>query len=86
MLAEIHFNMIVEINRILEEKGIAYSIHGFGGCSSCGLELRQDGQAYDINEIIHIINEYAKTKWLRVVLDENDQRVLHVYSIFDSLR
>ncbi|MBM6840693.1 hypothetical protein H6A03_03935 [[Clostridium] spiroforme] len=79
----VNFNMIVEINQMLKEKGIEYSVHAVGGCSCCGLELRQDGAPYDVNEIVDIINEYVKTKWLKVVLDEGEQMILHVQSKFD---
>ena len=42
----VHFNMILEINQLLKENNIEYSIHGVGGCTCCGLELRQDGKSY----------------------------------------
>lgn len=86
MSVVVNFNMIVEINDILKEKGIEYSIHSFGGCTCSGLKLRQDGQSYDVNKIIEIINEYVEKKWMKVVLDENDQTIIHVYSKFDFER
>lgn len=30
----VDFTMIVEINKVLKEKGIEYSIHSIGGCAS----------------------------------------------------
>lgn len=42
----VHFNMILEINQLLKENNIEYSIHGVGGCTCCGLELRQDDKSY----------------------------------------
>ena len=48
----VHFNMIVDINQLLKEKGIEYSIHAIGACTCNGLELRQDGKEYPIDEII----------------------------------
>ena len=35
----VDFNMILEINQLLKENNIEYSIHGVGGCTCCGLEL-----------------------------------------------
>ena len=35
----VHFNMILEINQLLKENYIEYSILGVGGCTCCGLEL-----------------------------------------------
>ena len=40
----VDFTMIVEINKVLKEKGIEYSIHSIGGCASCGLALKQEGK------------------------------------------
>lgn len=42
----VHFNMILEINQLLKQNNIEYSIHGVGGCTCCGLELRQEGKSY----------------------------------------
>lgn len=43
--------MILEINQLLKENNIEYSIHGVGGCTCCGLELRQDGKSYSTENI-----------------------------------
>lgn len=56
----VHFNMILEINQLLEENNIEYSIHGVGGCTCCGLELRQDGKIYPTDKILEIINGSLK--------------------------
>ncbi len=82
----VNFNMIVEINKILKEKGIEYSIHALGGCTCSGLKLRQDGQPCDVHKIIEIINEYVAQKWMKVVLDEKDSSIIHVQSKFDFER
>lgn len=59
----VHFNMILEINQLLKENNIEYSIHGVGGCTCCGLELRQDGKSYSTENILEIINGmFKKTK------------------------
>ena len=39
-----NFKMILEINQLLKENNIEYSIHGVGGCTCCGLEVRQEGK------------------------------------------
>ena len=40
----VNFKMILEINQLLNENNIEYSIHGVGGCTCCGLEVRQEGK------------------------------------------
>ena len=45
----VNFNMIVDINQLLKEKGIEYSIHAIGSCTCCGLELRHDGKEYPVD-------------------------------------
>lgn len=82
----IDFNMINEINHILKDKGIEYSVHALGACNCSGLELRQDGKSEDVNHIIDIINEYVGSKWLKVALDKNDPTVILVQSKFDYER
>ena len=56
----VYFNMILEINQLLKENNIEYSIHGVGGCTCCGLELRQDGKSYSTENILEIINGSLK--------------------------
>lgn len=82
----IDFNMINEINHILKDKGIEYSVHALGACNCSGLELRQDGKSEDVNHIIDIINEYVGSKWLKVSLDKNNPTVILVQSKFDYER
>lgn len=48
----VNFNMVVEINQLLKEKEIEYSIHALGGCTCAGLRLKQDGKEYPVNEKI----------------------------------
>lgn len=76
----INANMILEINRLLNDKGIEYSIHGIGGCTSCGLEVRQEGKGCSIDKIIDIINGYLKEYWIYVKI--NELGYLTVYSKF----
>ena len=51
----VHFNMILEINQLLKQNNIEYSIHGVGGCTCCGLELRQEGKSYPTDKILEVI-------------------------------
>ena len=60
----VHFNMILEINQLLKENNIEYSIHGVGGCTCCGLELRQEGKSYPTDKILEVINGYLKNHWI----------------------
>ena len=78
----VHFNMIVELNQLLKSKGIEYSLHSVGGCTCCGLELKQNGKSYPEEEIIQIINVYLDTKWLKVICDD-DFHMLNVISKFE---
>lgn len=82
MAQVVNFNMVVEINKLLKEKNIEYSIHALGGCTCAGLQLRQDGKEYPIDEIVDVINGYLERKWMRVKQDENDAFVFNVESKF----
>ena len=79
----VHFNMIVDINQLWKEKGIEYSIHAIGACTCNGLELRQDGKEYPIDEIIEYMNEYLDKKWMRVRKSKDNEHILNVGSKFD---
>lgn len=82
MICVVDFNMIVEINQILRKNNIAYSVHSIGGCASCGLHLHQDGEDYPIDQILVIINDYLKGKFMKVVPEDCDPLSLHVESNF----
>lgn len=62
----VDFGMIVEINKVLKEKGIEYSIHSIGGCASCGLALKKEGKKCNVDVIIDIMNDHLKKYWLKV--------------------
>ena len=62
----VHFNMILEINQLLKQNNIEYSIHGVGGCTCCGSELRQEGKSYPTDKILEVINGYLKNHWIYV--------------------
>lgn len=79
----VNFNMIVEINQLLKEKGIDYTIHAVGGCTCCGLQLRQNGASHDIQDIIDIMNQYLQTKWMRVKQSSENELMLNVESKFE---
>lgn len=78
----VHFNMIVEINQLLKDKGIEYSIHSVGGCTCGGLHLRQDGKEYSCELIVSIINDYLNNKWIKVIPKSDDPTILDVVSKF----
>lgn len=85
MVGTVDFNMIVEINRLLKQEGYDYSVHSIGGCASCGLSLRCDGQSGDLKEVMSIINRYLKTKWLKAIPNLEDPYTLGIISTFKSL-
>ena len=51
---------------IKKENNIEYSIHGVGGCTCCGLEVRQEGKSYPTDKILEVINGYLKNHWIYV--------------------
>lgn len=55
----IDFNMIVEINRILKENYLDYSIHNFKGCFDNRVYLKGNG---DLDKAINLINKYLSHK------------------------
>ena len=77
----IDFNMLVEINEMLKREHIEYSLHSVGGCAICGVELRQDGQEYDTNKIVKMINAYLENKKLYIKSEEKNL-FFNVYSVF----
>lgn len=79
----IHFNMVVEINSLLKEKGMAYTLHALQGCSCNGVYLKQEGKKENIADIIQVINEYLKPKFMYVKSDEDNEWILNVYSILE---
>lgn len=80
----VHFNMILEINQLFKENNIEYSIHGVGGCTCGGLELRQDGKSYPTDKILEIINGSLKNNWIYVQENKNQPGFLTVHSKFDK--
>jgi len=79
----VDFNMIVEINKLLKDNNIDYSLHSIGSCASCGMELKQNGEVEPIENIIDIINNYLSSKWLKVIQSEENQYILYAVSKFD---
>ena len=73
----LHFNLIHEINQLLKQNHIDYVLHSYSGCTSCGVYLECIGEKCEIQKIVDIINEYLKSKWLRVeVMIENHLNVI----------
>ena len=86
MATVVHFNMLVEINQLLKDNGIEYSIHSIGACTCAGLRLRQDGKSYPLQEIIDLINRYLENKWMKVIPKDDDPSYLQVVSKFEYER
>ena len=80
----VHFNMILEINQLLKQNNIEYSIHGVGGCTCCGLELRQEGKSYPTDKILEVINGYLKNHWIYVQENKYQPGFLTIHSKFDK--
>lgn len=55
MVNVVNFNMVVEINQLLKEQAIEYSLHALGGCTCAGLRLRQDGEEYQIKKLLKLL-------------------------------
>ena len=68
----------------LKENNIEYSIHGVGGCTCCGLELRQEGKSYPTDKILEVINGYLKNHWIYVQENKYQSGFLTVHSKFDK--
>lgn len=84
MESTVDFLMVTHLNQILKEKGIEYSLHTVGGCSCCGLKLRCDGQAYDLDIVLDIINDYLAQKWLIAKCQQDDKTMIYIDSKFNK--
>lgn len=84
MRSTVDVMMVENLNQILKKEGIAYSLHTVGGCSCCGLYLRCDGEEYDRNRILEIINTYLATKWLVASFQIDDPSMIYIDSKFDK--
>ncbi len=62
MIGTVDFNMILELNHLLKKKGYDYSVHSIGGCASCGLNLRCEGEESDLEDVMKVINDFLKKK------------------------
>ena len=65
----VHFNMILEINQLLKQNNIEYSIHGVGGCT---------------DKILEVINGYLKNHWNYVQENKYQPGFLTIHSKFDK--
>ena len=61
MIGTVDFNMILELNRILKKKGYDYSVHSIGGCASCGLNLRCEGEESDLEDVMKGCSESGRS-------------------------
>ena len=78
MAKTIDFNTLVQMNQLLKVKGIEYSLQSLGGCTFSGMELRQDGKVSNIEDIVEILNDFLKDKWMRVEVDPVNSSILNV--------
>ena len=74
----IDFNTLVQMNQLLKEKGIEYSLHSLGGCTFSGMQLRQDGKEENLDKIVDLLNVFLKDKWMRVEIDPTNSTILNV--------
>lgn len=82
MIDTVDFNMILELNRFLKKEGYDYSVHSIGGCASCGLNLRCEGEESDLEDVMKVINDFLKKKWLKAVPSLEDSYTLGIISTF----
>lgn len=75
--------MVTQLNQILKDYNIEYSLHTIGGCSCCGLELRCEGREYDRDKILEIINQFLASKWLVASYQMNNPMMLYIDSKFN---
>ena len=82
MIGTVDFNMILELNRFLKKEGYDYSVHSIGGCASCGLSLKNEGKESDLEDVMKVINDFLKKKWLKAVPSLEDPYTLGIISTF----
>lgn len=82
MIGTVDFNMILNLNHLLKKEGYDYSVHSIGGCASCGLNLRCEGKESDLEDVMKVINDFLKKKWLKVVPSLEDPYALGIISTF----
>ncbi len=82
-MAVVNFNMLVELNELLKEKGIDYKLHAIGGCTCGGIELICTGKEYPADKIVNIINEYLSGTWTKVKSKDDDPYFLEIYGGMD---
>ena len=81
-MAVIDFNTLYAINQLLKERNIPCSLHSVGGCASCGLALEKEDDTYSSEEIVAVINQFLKSKWLKVVISDDDVNHFDVLDTF----
>lgn len=83
MKATVDVIMVMELNELLKNHHIEYSLHTVGGCSCCGLELKCEGKEISKNTILDIINDYLSHKWLVASFSLYDDSLLYIDSQFN---
>lgn len=84
MQASIDVIMVMELNELLKQHHIDYTLHTVGGCSCCGMELECTGESYPIDEIIKVINEYLSQKWLVASYQESYPLMIYIDTKFNK--
>ena len=82
----IHFNMMTELNKLLKDNNIDYTIHAIGGCTCEGVELKCYGKTSDPLAIKTIINEYLRSKFMYVTNDKDNPYIFRVKSLFELVK
>lgn len=82
MIGRVDFNMIIDLNHLLKKEGYDYSVHSIGGCASYGLNLRCEGEESDLEDVMKVINDFLKKKWLKAVPSLEDSYTLGIISTF----
>ena len=60
------------------------ALSGVGGCTCCGLEVRQEGKECSIDRIIEVMNDYLKNHWIYVQENKYQPGFLTIHSKFDK--
>ena len=71
MIGTVDFNMILELNHLLKKKGYDYSVHSIG-----------EGEESDLEDVMKVINDFLKKKWLKAVPSLEDPYTLGIISTF----
>ncbi|MEG0313993.1 MAG: hypothetical protein RR646_01880 [Erysipelotrichaceae bacterium] len=66
------------VNMYLKKQGIEYSLHTVGSCACNGVYLRCDGTEHNLEEILILINEFIKDKFIKLESNKEDPFLLNI--------